>query len=127
MNREKLAWMLSVVLVGVLAFQLPGTMAARDEDYSWVGTLVDIHRRVADNYAEDVDEQKLRQGAIDGLLKQLDPYSVYVPPEHEEQFARLLDGSFKGVGIQIEQDEKTLEIIVATPIEGSPAIKAGVL
>ena len=80
MNREKLAWMLSVVLVGVLAFQLPGTMAARDEDYSWVGTLVDIHRRVADNYAEDVDEQKLRQGAIDGLLKQLDPYSVYVPP-----------------------------------------------
>src|SRR4051812_5809498 len=56
MNREKLAWTLSVVLVAVLAFQLPGSMAARDSDYAWVSTLVDIHRRVADNYVEPVDE-----------------------------------------------------------------------
>ena len=52
MNREKLAWVLSVVLVAVLAFQLPGSMATRDNDYAWVSTLVDVHRRVADNYVE---------------------------------------------------------------------------
>src|SRR5258707_1031482 len=123
MNREKLAWVVSVVLVGMLAFKLPGSMATRDDDYSWVGTLVDIHRRIADNYVEPVDEEKLRLGAINGLLGQLDPYTVYVPPAQQEAFDRMLEGSFKGVGIQLEQDEKTLEIEVVTPIEGSPAFK----
>ena len=80
MNREKLAWVVSVALVALLAFQLPGSMANRDDDYAWVGTLVDVHRRVADNYVDPVDEDTLRQGAIDGLLGQLDPYTVYVPP-----------------------------------------------
>jgi carboxyl-terminal processing protease len=127
MNREKLAWVVSVVLVGVLAFQLPGSMATRDDDYQWVGTLVDIHRRVADSYVEPINEDELRQGAIKGLLEKLDPYTVYVPPAEQEAFDRMLDGSFKGVGIQLEQDEKTLEIQVITPIEGSPAFKAGVM
>jgi carboxyl-terminal processing protease len=102
-------------------------MATRDDDYAWVGTLVDVHRRVADNYVENVNEEELRQGAIDGLLGQLDPYTVYVPPAKQEEFDRMLEGSFKGVGIQLEQDEKTLEIEVITPIEGSPAFKAGVM
>jgi hypothetical protein len=42
-------------------------MAARDDDYAWVGTLVDIHRRVADSYVEKVDEDALRESAIKGL------------------------------------------------------------
>jgi carboxyl-terminal processing protease len=127
MNREKLAWVVSAVLVALLAFQLPGSIATRDNDYAWVGTLVDIHRRVADNYVEPVDAEQLRQGAIDGLLQQLDPYTVYVPPAKQEEFDRMIDGSFKGVGIQLDQDEKTLEVEVLTPIEGSPAFKAGVM
>jgi carboxyl-terminal processing protease len=39
----------------------------------------------------------------------------------------MLEGSFKGVGIQLEQDEKTNQIVVISPIEGSPAFKAGVM
>ena len=127
MNREKLAWVVSVVLVALLAFQLPGSLANRDSDYAWVGTLVDIHRRVADNYVDTVDEDQLRQGAIDGLLEELDPYTVYVPPAKQEEFDRMLEGSFKGVGIQLDQDKETLEVEVISPIEGSPAFKAGVM
>jgi carboxyl-terminal processing protease len=127
MNREKLAWVVSVVLVALLAFQLPGTMANRDDDYAWVGTLVDVHRRVADNYVEPVDEDKLRQGAIDGLLGQLDPHTVYVPPAKQEEFEGMLEGRFKGVGIQLDQDKQTQEVEVLTPIEGSPAFRAGVM
>lgn len=127
MSREKLAWVVSVGVIAVLAFQLPGSLATRDDDYAWVGTLVDIHRRVSDNYVEPVDEDTLREGAIRGMLQQLDPYTVYVPPDQREEFDRLLDGSFKGVGIQLEQDEKTLEIVVVTPIESSPAFNAGVM
>lgn len=125
MNREKMAWMISVLLLALLAFQIPRGMAQRDNDYAFVRTLVDIHRQVSNNYVEPVDEEKLEQGAIDGMLNQLDPFSVYIPPARQEDFDRMLEGSFKGVGIQLNQlpDGK---IEVVTPIDGSPAFKAGV-
>ena len=125
MNRERIAWMVSVVLIALLAFQLPGTMAQRDDDYSFVRTLVDIHRQVANHYVENVGDSDLRQGAIDGMLSELDPYSMYVPPAKQEEFDRMLEGSYKGVGIQLNQLENG-NIEVVTPIDGSPAFEAGV-
>lgn len=126
MNRERLAWTISIILMAILAFNLPGSLAQRDDDYAWVRTLVDIHRRVAADYVDTVDENKLRQGAIDGMLDQLDPYSVYVPPAEREQFDRMLEGSFKGVGITLNQKENG-QVEVVSPIDDSPAYKAGVL
>src|SRR4051812_838339 len=100
MNREKFTWILSVVLIATLAFQISGSAVHRDDDYAFVRTLVDIHRQVASNYVDPVDENNLRQGAIDGMLDKLDPYSVYVPPAKQAEFDRMLEGSFPGVGIQ---------------------------
>ncbi len=126
MNREKLAWTVAVVLLIVLAFQIPGSLAQRDDDYTFVRTLIDIHRRVADNYVDPVDESKLNEGAIDGMLSQLDPFSVFVPPAREEDFDRMLSGSFKGVGIRLDQHpDGVIEIV--TPVDGSPAAKSGIL
>src|SRR5688572_13531218 len=125
MNRERIAWMVSVVLIALLAFQLPGTMEQRDDDYSFVRTLVDIHRQVSSHYVESVGDSDLRQGAIDGMLSELDPYSMYVPPARQEEFDRMLEGSYKGVGIQLNQLENG-NIEVVTPIDGSPAFVAGV-
>ena len=126
MNREKFAWLLSVGLIAILAFQLPGTMAARDDDYAFVRTLVDIHRQVAQNYVDAPDPSKLRQAAINGMLSELDPFTVYVPPARQEDFDRMLEGTFKGVGIQLNQLENGA-VEVVTPIEGSPAFKAGIM
>jgi carboxyl-terminal processing protease len=126
MNREKFAWIVSVILIAMLAFQLPGSFARRDDDYSFVRTLIDIHRQVSTNYVDPVDEDKLEQGAIDGMLGTLDPFTVYVPPAKQDDFDRLLEGSFKGVGIQLDQDPNG-DIEVVTPIDDSPAFKAGVL
>jgi carboxyl-terminal processing protease len=126
MNRERLAWTVSVVIIAVLAFQIPGSLAQRDDDYAFVRTLVDIHRQVAGNYVDAIDEAKLREGAIEGMLGELDPFTVYVPPARHEEFERLLEGSFKGVGIQLNQlDNGDVEVV--TPIDGSPAFKAGVM
>src|SRR5947208_16145496 len=85
MNRERFAWTVSIVLIALLAFQIPGTLAQRDDEYAFVRELVDIHRRVAANYVDPVDEQKLRGGAINGMLDELDPFSVYVPPNRQEE------------------------------------------
>jgi carboxyl-terminal processing protease len=117
--------MLSIVMVAFLAFQMPRTLAHRDDDYSFARTLIDIHRQVSTNWVEQPDEQKLEQGAIDGMLGQLDPFTTYVPAANQEQFDNMLEGSFKGVGIQLDQTEKG-DIQVITPIDNSPAAKAGV-
>ncbi len=126
MNREKFAWMTSIVLIALLAFQIPRTLARRDDDYTFVRTLIDIHRQVATNYVEPINEDELQQGAIDGMLGKLDPYSVYVPPARQEAFDQLLEGSFKGVGIQLDQSDNG-EPEVVSPIDDSPAFKAGIL
>jgi len=125
MKREKFAWLVSLIMVALLALQIPGSMAQRDDDYEWVRTLVDIHRLVVANYVDPVDESQLRGGAIDGMLSELDPFSNFVPAERQEDFDRALEGSFKGVGIQLNQlDDGQVEVV--TPIDGSPAVKAGV-
>ena len=125
MRREKTAWIVCITLIAILALQIPGTFATRDDDYQFVRTLVDIHRQVASNYVEPVEEETLRTGAIDGMLSQLDPFSVYIRPSEQEDFERLLENSFRGVGIQLNQ-EPGGPVEVVTPIEGSPAFKAGI-
>lgn len=125
MNRERLAWIASTVVISVLALQLPGSMAQRDDDYKFVRTVVDIHRQVTVNYVEPVKEEELRAAAINGMLATLDPFTLYVPPEDEKAFNQALEGSFEGVGIQLDQRENG-PITVVTPIDGSPAAKAGV-
>lgn len=125
MNREKVAWLLSTVLIALLAFQIPGTLAHRDDDYSFVRTLIDIHRQVSANYVEAVDDAKLQQAAIEGMVGQLDPYTNYVPPANQEAFDNMLEGSFRGVGIQLDQKPNG-DIEVITPIDNSPAARAGV-
>lgn len=125
MNREKTAWIVAVSLIAILALQIPGSLATRDDDYTFVRTLVDIHRQVANNYVDPVKEDDLREGAIDGMLGQLDPFSMFVPPARQEDFDRMLENSFRGVGIQLDQKEGG-PIEVVTPIDGSPAFRAGV-
>lgn len=126
MNREKFAWIVSVGLIAVLALQIPGSLATRDDDYSFVRTLVDIHRQVSSNYVEGVNEETLREAAIEGMLSELDPFSMYVPPRDQENFDRMLENTFRGVGIQLNQSPDGGPIEVITPIDGSPAFKAGV-
>ncbi|MGA2501255.1 MAG: S41 family peptidase, partial [Tepidisphaeraceae bacterium] len=124
MNRERIVWLCSLLLLTVAALWNP-TSAQRDSDYLFVRTLVDVNRMVVGNYVEKVDPGKLEQAAIDGMLNQLDPFTNYVPPARREEFDRMLDGTFKGVGVQLNQLPNG-QIEVVSPIDGSPAFKAGI-
>jgi carboxyl-terminal processing protease len=126
MNRERTAWIVCVLLMAFMAVRLPGTFAAREDDYAFVRTLVDIHRQVVANYVDPVEQGTLHEAAINGMLSELDPFSVYVPPSQQEQFDRMLDQTYRGVGIQLDQTPEG-RVEVVTPIEGSPAFKAGVM
>ena len=128
MNREKITWMASGAVLAALALNVPGSLAQRDSDYKFVRTLVDIYRQVGTNYVEPVDEPKLQTSAINGMLATLDPYTVFVPSDQQEDaFNNLLDGNLRGVGIQLSQNPDTMAIEIVTPIDDSPAWKGGVL
>lgn len=80
---------------------------------------------ILQNYVENVDKQKLEDGAIKGMLATLeDPYSVYMDQEAAKQFEQALDSSFEGIGAEISIEED--KMIIVSPIKGSPAEKAGI-
>ncbi|MGD0141434.1 MAG: S41 family peptidase [Tepidisphaeraceae bacterium] len=125
MTRERLAWLVSIILLAILAFQLPGTLGQRDDEYSWVRTIVEIHRQVLESYVDKVDDSLLKDKAIEGMLGALDdPYTVYIPPDHQAEFDKELGGTFSGVGISLR--DVGGRMVVLTPIEGGPADLAGV-
>jgi carboxyl-terminal processing protease len=124
MNRERAAWLISVILLAILAFQLPGSLAQRNDDYDWVRTLVEVHRQVVDNYVEPVNDDDLKEKSIEGMLGVLDPFTDYIPPEKQAEFEQLIDGRFNGVGITLDKEDG--KILVLSPLEGSPADRAGI-
>lgn len=92
------------------------------------GSLVKLDKAyqiILQNYVENVDKQKLEDGAIRGMLATLeDPYSVYMDQEAAKQFEQALDSSFEGIGAEISIEED--KMIIVSPIKGSPAEKAGI-
>jgi carboxyl-terminal processing protease len=75
-------------------------------------------------YFEELDEKKLINGAIDGMVKALDdPYTDYMSVEEADKFHSSINSSFQGIGAEIQ--EKDGHIMIVSPIKGSPAEKAG--
>jgi carboxyl-terminal processing protease len=79
---------------------------------------------ISTRYVEEVDEQVLLEGAIQGMLSTLDdPYSVYMDKETAQQFSQSLDSSFEGIGAEVGM--KGGKVTIVAPFKGSPAEKAG--
>ena len=76
-------------------------------------------------YVEDVDQAKLIESAIKGMLEELDPHSTYLTPEENDKSNETLMGSFDGIGVQFNMVEDTLFIV--QPIPDGPSERAGIL
>lgn len=76
-------------------------------------------------YVEPVDTQKLIYGGIKGMLRELDPHTNFLPPDIYKEFETETTGEFGGIGIEISVEDNVLTII--SPIEDTPAWKAGIL
>jgi carboxyl-terminal processing protease len=78
-------------------------------------------------YVEPVDNQKLFEGAIQGMVDQLDPFSGYIGRRDARQFQQVvLEQRFDGIGIEVAIDPKTKQLRVSTPMVGTPAYEAGI-
>ena len=86
------------------------------------------YKKIIDKYyLGDVDEEKLKEGAIKGYIEGLgDKYSEYISKEDMEDYMADTTGNFVGIGIYMVQDTKSNKIMVLSPIKGGPAEKAGI-
>ena len=108
----------------LLGFGLARGLHATDDLRSQLDLFSQILYLVQNNYVEPPDNQKLIKGAIDGMLKSLDPHTVYLPPQRAERMDEEFHGEYSGIGISFElRDNK---IVVIAPLEGTPAFRLGV-
>lgn len=76
-------------------------------------------------YVDKVKAEKVSEDAIKGMLKELDPHSVFIPAKDVESSNEVLTGSFEGIGVQYNMNEDTL--IVIQPVSGGPSEKVGII
>ncbi len=87
-------------------------------------TFADVFDRIKQAYVEDVDDKTLLENAIQGMLTELDPHSAYLKPEAYKDLQINTTGEFGGLGIEVGMENGFVKVI--TPIDDTPAQKAGV-
>jgi carboxyl-terminal processing protease len=129
MRRDRVPFLLTFfagVLAAAVASVLAGTTgsfaATRYEDLSVFTSVLNLVRR---NYVEPVEEKDLVQGAVRGMLAELDPHSSFLDADAYKEMQVDTKGEFHGLGIEISK-RKDGFVEVVSPIEGTPAAEAGI-
>ena len=116
---------LGVLLLGIVLFTQVDEklIAATGNVYEQMKRFMEAFNAVKQYYVEDPDAEKLVTGAINGMLEQLDPHSVYIPPSELGKVTEQFDGYFFGIGIEFIIQNKILTVV--SPIVGGPSEKLG--
>ncbi|MGD8471332.1 MAG: S41 family peptidase [Desulfobacterales bacterium] len=103
-----------------------GDLAAKSEEsYEGLKIFSDVIQLVEKEYVDEVDSKELIQKAIQGMVQSLDPHSSLLPPEAFEDLQIDTKGKFTGIGIHITMKDGFVTVI--SPIEDTPAYKAGII
>jgi carboxyl-terminal processing protease len=103
---------------------VPNVSAVPRQDYESLEAFTNVLSIVKKNYVEEVDTKNLVTGAINGMLSSLDPHSAYLTPDLYKELQMDTQGRFGGLGIEITIKNGVLTVV--SPIEDTPAFKAGV-
>ena len=86
--------------------------------------FVEVFERVSHDYVDEVDDKKLLEGAISGMLSSLDPHSAYLPPKDYKEMEEHTTGQFGGLGMEVGMEDGFVKVI--SPIDDTPAQAAGI-
>ncbi|WP_156839717.1 S41 family peptidase [Novosphingobium aquimarinum] len=114
---------LLVSAVALVPASTAGLAAVDGRSSAEFGRLFAIYQLVKDNYVDQVDDDKLLRGAIDGMLASLDPHSSYLDGASLQRLETMIDGNYTGLGLSVILEDGAVKII--SPFKGSPADKAG--
>ena len=119
----------SLIIIGIAVVALMAVVAASGEnvskspDYKELQLFYKVMKTVEKDYVKDVQEKELLQGAMTGMLQSLDPYSSFLTEDMMKDLQAEMDAEFGGLGIEISVENRVLTVI--SPIEDTPAFKAG--
>ena len=114
----------STAMIGVYAAGIPAN-AAGSSTYKELSIFGEVFERVRAQYVTPPDEQKLVESAISGMLTSLDPHSSYMNAKDADDMRTQTKGEFGGLGIEVTMENDLVKVI--TPIDDTPAAKAGVM
>jgi len=114
-----------IILIASLMFISAGKKDIYKQVRKNQSLMNDVYRHLITNYVDDIDLDAFTKMSIDNMLLDLDPYTVYLENEERSGIEMLTRGKYGGVGIQIGKREKVLTVI--SPMENSPAKRAGIL
>jgi carboxyl-terminal processing protease len=100
-------------------------MAAGADTYSQLNLFGEVFERVRADYVEKPDDSKLVEGAINGMVTSLDPHSRYMNDKAWREMQETTSGEFGGLGIEVTMEDGLVKVV--SPIDETPAAKAGLL
>ena len=116
--------LVAMTLALLLGFGLARALLATDDLQSQLGRFSQVLYLVQNNYVEAPENEKLIKGAIDGMLRTLDPHSLFLVPDRAKQMDENFRGEYSGIGIQFDIRDGVITVIA--PIEGTPAYRLGI-
>jgi len=121
---SRLKSVLIVMVVMFISFFKTANSQNVDKLYEKIDLFSEVLEKIQDQYVEEVDQSEVMDAAIHGVLQSLDPYSAYMNPEIFEEMQTETSGEFGGLGMEVSMEAGVVKVI--TPIDDTPASKAGV-
>ena len=113
------------LILSIIILNLSSTIVFSKNDlYEKIDIFGEVIENIKKDYVDEVDQAEMMDSAINGVLQSLDPYSAYMNPELFKEMQTDTKGEFGGLGIEISMEAGVVKVI--SPIEGTPAEKAGV-
>lgn len=110
---------------GALGARASAAATSSESPYAPLAQLGRVLAIVERAYVEPVDREKLLEGAVKGMVAELDPHSSYLPPAEYAELRADTEGRFAGIGVEVEARDEAITVVA--PIDGAPASRAGVL
>ncbi|MBM4161650.1 MAG: S41 family peptidase [Ignavibacteria bacterium] len=126
MKKKFSLWtVVTLMVLGMIIGFGGNALISADNIYEQLNKFKDILVLADKFYVDTVDTRKLTEGAINGMLEQLDPHSVYFPPRVFQRTSEEMQGNYEGVGLMIRTLNDT--VMVIEPMGGGPSAKLGIL
>jgi len=109
------------IIISLLFFEK--SFSENSDIYKKIDLFGEVLEKINKEYVDEVDQSKSMDAAINGLLQSLDPYSAYMTPESFEGMQTETSGKFGGLGIEVGMESGVVKVI--SPIDNTPASKAG--
>lgn len=118
---------LSIIVAAAMTVFAVQTASAQSKGFK-LGQWTEIHNSVVKelnrSYVDSLPVDRMMRASIDAMLKELDPYTIYIPEEENEDLQMMLSNTYGGIGAIIHKPEGS-NVIINEPYAGSPASKAG--